>query len=523
MNLSKYYSIGRLALLLFLVSLIIRVILQSVIGILSYDEIAYAHAAANLVENGGWFTLVNVKDAFFFPPLFIYLSALLYSLGLSELMAVRVVSIVFSSAIAPLMLLSLSNASHRTSSALIAVVLWSIIPYALLMSVLGHVEMTMIFFVVLSFYLLTLTKIQPLFATVLSAVTLALALWVKETALAFVPIFLYLVWKRKQSMTGWIIAWILVACPLWISLATNSEYTLFSEINPSRVALGAPASDSFINAFGRLVGASSKQLIGYRLTLTAFLLGVLVVSLFSIKLERIRQSAALQFGLGILLVFLPFLLIYSRKNPYYQLPFFLSATVFMGEYLKDKRRLCVVVLTVLSALSILQFRNWAKRDAVYDLHTEMLKQVAMQKKNARIATGTPRLAEYIVKQNRLPLVIEELPLSTSPKLSRQRAYRSQETILQSDYYLGNEFFLKMVFCGKWSRKNRCLQPHYLSTRPFLQPESRVGPTKLYRVLDRSELKEKLASRNKRSASLHNFKGTDNDEQTWHLKQSELAE
>ncbi|MCP4673927.1 MAG: hypothetical protein GY854_00075, partial [Deltaproteobacteria bacterium] len=85
---------------LFLLPLVIRLCFVPFFEI-NYDEASYAETAHRMATQDRWLNDANTKDLFFFPPLFNYLAGLLCFMGLDRLLAVRILSVIFSSGISP--------------------------------------------------------------------------------------------------------------------------------------------------------------------------------------------------------------------------------------------------------------------------------------------------------------------------------------------------------------------------------------------------------------------------------------
>ena len=120
----------------------------------TYDELAYSATARDLARNGGWFDFSNSGDLFFFPPLFNWLSGVLIIFGVERLLAVRTVTMIFSSAVPVVIYFILRNYGLSVRRALTGPLLWIMMPGVLFYGTVGQVEIPFLFFVLLSILLI---------------------------------------------------------------------------------------------------------------------------------------------------------------------------------------------------------------------------------------------------------------------------------------------------------------------------------------------------------------------------------
>ena len=163
-----------------------------------YDETAYSYTIANIVKNHSWLHLYNSSDLFFFPPLFNYIASIFVIIGMDRLYAVRLVSILLSSGIPPILFLIMKK-QYSNKVALITAFLWLFLPYAFLFGILGMVESSMIFFLILSIYFL-FTKQENKKHIFLSALFFAASIWIKETPIGLIPLFFIFVFLKKERI-----------------------------------------------------------------------------------------------------------------------------------------------------------------------------------------------------------------------------------------------------------------------------------------------------------------------------------
>ena len=87
---------------------------------------------------------------------------------------------------------------YSNKVALITAFLWLFLPYAFLFGILGMVESSMIFFLILSIYFL-FTKQENKKHIFLSALFFAASIWIKETPIGLIPLFFIFVFLKKRK------------------------------------------------------------------------------------------------------------------------------------------------------------------------------------------------------------------------------------------------------------------------------------------------------------------------------------
>jgi 4-amino-4-deoxy-L-arabinose transferase-like glycosyltransferase len=471
--------LDRTVVVIYMVSLVPKVILSPFMEC-TYDEISYSYIAQSLVNNGGWFDFSG-SDIYFFPPLFNYLGALLCAVGVDRIWAMRTVSIALSSGIPVLIYLLMIDSGHSRRSTLIATMLWIISPYSLYYSIIGQVETPMLFFVILAAYLLNLSRTSktPLRIASTSAIALCAAIWTKETAIGFIPIFLLLQLKNsRRQLFIWSSIIAVGVSPFIFQAVMPHEYNLFSEISPSRVLWEGINLDILLKHLTLMFGLSRNGPKGLWYTLEVVTLTVVIFSLARLNKEEIRRSFVLKFCLGSLVIFGVFFALYTKKHDYYLLLVYLMLVSSMGIYLSKKRILAPILMGVLFIACVgrmRQFTDWTNTNC----YMNALAVIQKEKPGAKVALALPRAVEYLKEKHDFDIEINEV------KVFIQSADKvlPEQLILDSDFYLGQEFYLKKVFCDQWGRR-RCsskIMKRYENLKQQLLPMGKWKKLNLYRV------------------------------------------
>ncbi len=431
---------------IFFVSFLIKIPFIGAVPML-YDETAYAHTAATLARDGGWFNLYGSWDLFFFPPLFNYMAALLIKIGFESLMAVRFVSIFFSSFIpAFLFLLSVDSGLSRLSG-VFAALIWILSANAMFFSIGGQVETTMLAFLLFSVYFLmrSLGEKGSRFA-VLSSLSLALSLWIKETTLGFLPVFLFFYFREKEfkKMAVWIFTFFAGTLPLIVQSFMPSRYDLFYELtNLSR--FNNISLDSVLGSLSLFFSINPIIMKGFTFTSQILLFLLILYSIKNVGFEGVKRNFILLFSALSLSIFVPFFTVYPRKFPYYLLPVFLFILFFIGNYFESKRKLLYIFLPAFILGSISIFSNYLNNADTKPM-IEQLKYIEKIGKHSKIAMALPRTYEYVAVKNGIDLQIVEVPAPG--------CYGNpMKCIEKTDYYFGSDYYLKMLFCRNWSVDN----------------------------------------------------------------------
>jgi 4-amino-4-deoxy-L-arabinose transferase-like glycosyltransferase len=167
--------------------------------IISYDEAAYAATAQRLATAGGWRALYGSDDLFFFPPLFNYLSAGLIMLGVERLAAVRTLSVLAGTGVNTIFfLLMRRHVGDRAAWIAFAWILF--MPVKAAYSAVGQVELPMLCAVLAAAYV-GFSDGDERWRAIGAAVLLATGVWIKETALGFIPLFLFVwLWRGERRI-----------------------------------------------------------------------------------------------------------------------------------------------------------------------------------------------------------------------------------------------------------------------------------------------------------------------------------
>ncbi|MEO0074001.1 MAG: glycosyltransferase family 39 protein [candidate division WOR-3 bacterium] len=382
------------------------------------DEISYALTASRLVTGRTLFS----TDITFFPPLFVYLAALLQTLGIEMLLSVRLVSALFGSLLIPLIYLILRVTNARLDSFTVTTSAAFLFVPALY-SRLGQVEVPLLFFLLLSALLLisgVIRERRHLFF--LSGISLGLALWIKEIALGGLASNLLFLLLLRPIRWRWIITlcigWLTAATPLFVLGAITGNNLLF-EISPARgfdinmESLSLPASvvtiaaNTVLNLFARVF--SDGELLMFAAAGSTFTLTALwtVIQHFS------KGDALARYLLCYAIVHIPFFVIFSRKFFYYLLPaallLFITAAVCSLRELRRHRRGLGLVTLLLAGLTV-AFNIYSSYYLYFNRgnHQTFAKSLTRIPSGDTLLTSHPDLLKYLVHRYRFNLTV--LPL-----------------------------------------------------------------------------------------------------------------
>lgn len=474
----KDYGDAFVSLILLTISVLLKFVFNEAFPP-SYDEAAYSICAKNIADNGGWFNLYNSTDLFFFPPLFNWLGAILIKAGMEQLSAVRTVSMVFSSGIPVMIYLLMSGAGTGLKSSLAAAVTWIIIPGSIFFGITGQAETSFIFFSLLSIWLFTISNGKYL-NIVLSALSLSIAVWFKETAIGFVPVFLILILLKKEFRlcAVWFSALILFISPLLFQTFLLHHYDLFYELSNDLLNWN---SVSVVFPFSNLASIAGAGVSDSAAFAAFFITAVSSVIVF---LKR-RDSFIVRYTLLSNIVFIIFFIIFPKKFEYYMLPSMIFS--LMTLFIAVSKRTAAVVFSVIffSAVSVsglgLRLSGWSSYSDIQNF----LKLVEISTKGAVIGTPTPHIQKYIVSSQNMNISIYPLDFfaGSDPDNCRERKDRC---ILKNDYFLSDDEFFTVLFCKNWpvETENCDLEAMKTVIRKMEKIEKRSGFT-LYKVLERS--------------------------------------
>lgn len=362
------------------------------------DEINYAISAKNLLANR---TLIG-SDIMFFPPLFVYFSALLQLIGSEPLFSVRLISAAAGALIPPLFYLA-GRRYFDYKTALLATLgplsLFALHQY----SRLGQVEILALLFAAAA--ILFLLRQQPVSA----GVALGLGLWAKEVTLGIIAsgLLFLLFFPRRWRQIGLLLAGLAAPAGLLCLLGLLTSNNLLYEITASRgydinmlklaplaslFALGANLS---FNLFPRLFTPGEFLLFIALAPLTVFLLFYLVLR------GALKKRPLPLLTLCYLIVHLPFFFLFTRKFDYYLLPaaILLLWTGITELIANPPPRLLRIAGAVLITLLVL-FNLYAGQFLYYNqgTHRSFLPAVAQIPPGSGVATSHPTLVNYIAQQ-----------------------------------------------------------------------------------------------------------------------------
>ncbi len=465
--------------LLTLFSLLIRVVLSPFLDI-SYDEISYAHTVQTIVKTGN-LNLYGNGDLFFFPPLFNYLGAILNGLGLDRLAAVRTVTILLSTFIPPLLFLLVKKSGHGRAVSISAALLWILLPMGIYYSVIGQVETPMLAFVLAAVYMLKegLEK-ERISRIVLSAIMLSAAIWIKETAVGFIPVFLFMLIPKKRELFSWILTVFLLCLPLALQTLLPGSYDLFYEVTTPAILWNNISPDEFLGGLRMVTGFHFSLPDGFEDTANIFIPVTLFLAFITTEKREIRKSFILKFSLLSLIVFVPFFTVFPKKFAYYMLLVQLFVIPFLTLFLFRYKRfglLYVLLIPILCLNGVSPFLSGA-----VERRTEMgLVKAAKMKPGAKVGMALPRVAEFIIEKKGIDVRI--VPVSEKMMDRNSNCFLNpSKCILDNDFYLGNDVFLLSQFCKSWPLEDRnCDKESYDLMKDQFELINRWNGMRLYRI------------------------------------------
>ena len=420
---------------LFLVPLALKAALVPVFA-LTYDEAAYARTASRLVATGGWLHVGN-EDLFFWPPLYNYLVAAPIALGVDRLFAARGVTILLSSAIAPLLFLLVSRAGYGRRAAWLAAVLWTINPWALCYSVVGQPETPMLAFVLLALLLLLHAREDGRGRTaLLAAAALAGAIALKETALGLAPLFPLFLWRQKRAMVAWCLGFALLLAPLLVPSTMPGVNGLFFEIANPAVRWSTFNLGAVLKNLARIHGLELTSHGPTELAASLLVLGVLTVSLGA-AWRRMRAGDPLLRLLALaLLLYVAFFAAFWKTYTYYTLMLYVLWLPFVGLCLGARWRWGWLYVAVTGALGLKALVAFADRHAEADL-VAALRTVEAEHPHASVVMSMPRKAEYLADRHRIAVRV-------APEDWVQCRGRFEACFVDCDYLLGEGLALRTM-------------------------------------------------------------------------------
>jgi 4-amino-4-deoxy-L-arabinose transferase-like glycosyltransferase len=420
------------------------------------DEINYARCARFLIENRTLFS----NDIMFLPPLFVYLAAILQHAGIELLLSVRLISAVAGALILPLLFLSartyLPNAAALRAT-LIILPLFSFHLY----SRLGQVEMLMLFFIILTLFLLLLAFHQqnPFFALA-AGWTLGLGVWTKETTIgAIFSIFIFLLFSSGKKIR-FLSQFLLGLTPPFLLLLLFSHYcgqNLLLEIMSSRgYDINMLQLDPLANliALGTNLGYNLIPRLYYPWELIIFLLLAPVLGIFllgSVIIAALKKDIISRFAFAYLTIHLPFFFLFSRKFDYYLLPAglflaFAGSLFIFSPLAAPKLKRIGTILIISCAI----FNIYADRFLFFNrgTHATMAISVTALPPKTTLATSHPTLVEYLSARAGLNLKVLPLFQNNSYQLNPVVWTDTITTILIKYYYYER---LNKRFPADWAK------------------------------------------------------------------------
>lgn len=441
--------------------------------LLTYDEAAYSATAQRLAVEGGWSRLYGSGDLFFFPPLFNYLAGALVALGIERLAAVRFIAVIAGAGVNALVVaLCLRHLTAR--AALFAFIIALFMPVKAFYSVVGQVELPMLFLVLAALYV-ALSDGKGWRTPVLAAFFLAAAVWTKETALGFFPLFGWLFFRDRRALFLFSGLFALFITPLVVQTFFPSSYDLFYELtNPFIAVLGLDPDAALMNLLKQF-GIMPSALGGFGTLFSAAFALLVVFSFARLSRAELFGNRLLLFAAGSLVLWGAFFLYFPKKFDYYLIPTALFLLFFITRSLDTRPRLGIAATALLVGLSLSTIPAYrALRDDVTALDT-LLTQAMTEKPGARIAMTMPRTGEYLVEREELPLTVVELGLFSCHEMARG-------CFKGSDYFIGYDDFLKLLFCDSWPlRDDRCDTATFLRVVRSIEPIGEARRLRLYRL------------------------------------------
>lgn len=448
----------------------------------TYDELAYSATAANLAENGGWLNLFNPGDLFFFPPLFNWLSGFLIVLGVERVIAVRTVTMLFSSGIPVLIYIVSRNFGLTPRKAFIGPVFWTLMPGVIFFSTVGQVEAPFLFFVLLS--VLFFQKEQTLKNLIFSAFFLSCGVWLKETAIGFAPAFFVILVLEKdlKKLLQWTGSFIVFCSPLFIVSFLSQEYGLFYELSNDIIIWGNIDTLSPFKSILSLVGFST---FNSNLLLLANIICLITVISVNVAVFLKKRDRTIRFMVLSNLLFLVFFSIFPKQFDYYLLGVVLF-TLILTVVAFSKQKIVMTVLAVL--LTAFSVTGLEQRTGNWDTYLEvvrMLSEVAENDPGVTVGSPFPETVGYIAEKNQLDIKAANLPFTGPEKKICEQ--RKDKCITDHDYFLTDDLFFLVLFCRTWPiEKKNCDLEAMKETILKLEKINAGKVFKLYRITEPEE-------------------------------------
>ncbi|MCP4600329.1 MAG: phospholipid carrier-dependent glycosyltransferase [Proteobacteria bacterium] len=407
---------------------------------------SYAKTAYRLASLDQWFSTINTSDLFFFPPLFNYLAGLLCLLEIDRLVAVRLISTVFSSGISPLLFFLMRRFNYSRRASFLAATLFIIAPNSFYFSVTGLVEMTMIFFIVLSLFLFCRSlnpsgklRSRSQFELLFSASTLGLAVWTKETPLGLIPVYLILLRSDKKLLLKWLSVFLVTISPLVLYSLFSRRYNLLSEIPFGQFDIRNWNADIILRRLVKIVGGDLTIFKSFGLVLFQLFAYLLIRSFVSLTRDQIRRDVLLRFNLLSLAIYVVFFVAFKKKFEHHSLLIFLFCLPPLALYLDRSsifvRYTCVGLISLSLAYSSLnRCSTIAEKN-----YLVALQKIEDSTSGAQVYMPMPNIAEYLYQKRKLKLSIVNLGDITMKPLSRKEQWQEIRN-LRFDYFLVQRYW-----------------------------------------------------------------------------------
>lgn len=443
--------------------------------IISYDEAAYSATARRLATEGGWLRLYGSGDLFFFPPLFNYLSGAIIMLGVERLAAVRLVAVLAGAGVNTLFFLLMRR--HIGVRAAWIAVLWAFfMPIKASYSAVGQVELPMLCAVLAACYI-AFSDIDDRWRAVWTAVLLGAGVWIKETAIGFIPLFI-IVWimrgERRLAVRAGLLLFFLLA-PLFAQSFFPHSYDLFYEVTTPFIRFSGLQPDMMLMNLLRQFAIDPGRLFGFGWAIAAAFAVLTALSFTGLTRKSVLADPFLSFSILGVILWSAFFLYFPRKFDYYLIPLSMLLLVFVARFLAKRAVFAKVATGAMAVLSLWALWGFVSfRDETAALR-DILARAADEMPGARVAMTLPRSGEYIVERDGMPLTIVELQRYSCVETA-QGCFRG------SDYFVEHVDWLKILFCSAWPlRDDRCDNETFLRVLQTLDLVDERRGLRLYRI------------------------------------------
>ncbi|HNT27689.1 MAG TPA: glycosyltransferase family 39 protein, partial [bacterium] len=358
--------------------------------IISYDEAAYSATARRLATEGGWLRLYGSGDLFFFPPLFNYLAGGLIMLGIERLAAVRFVAVLAGAGVNAFFFALVRR--HVGDRAAWIAVLWAFfMPIKASYSAVGQVELPMLCAVLAACYV-AFSDIEERWRAAGTAVLLAAGVWIKETAIGFIPLFV-VVWfirgDRRLAVRVGVLSLLLLS-PLFAQSFFPHEYDLFYEVTTPFIRFSGLQPDMMLMNLLRQFAVDPLRLFGFGWAIAAAFVVLTVFSFAHLRRRSVWADPFLAFSVLGVILWGSFFLYFPRKFDYYLIPLSMLLLVPVSCFLAKRTVLAKVATGTMIALSLWALWGFVSfRDETAALR-DILARAADEMPGARVAMTLPR-------------------------------------------------------------------------------------------------------------------------------------